>query len=133
MTGALRSFHTAIAAAKARMQAEWEAGRERKDVGSGARLAPAMPPATALNTYTGMQLVEAHDHAGAIVLELAPLGRMSRRLVLVEGDNLRVTDISDPSWQGTHRNRRGVTTRDDEQAQIDIGDDRYEREREDRE
>lgn len=132
MTPAPRSFHTAIAAAKARMAKEWEKGRDAQDVGSGARLAPVMPPAAALNAYAAMQIVEAYDHNGAIVLELAPLGRMSRRLVLVEGDNLRVTDISDPSWQGTQRNRRGITSLDDEQAQIDIGDDRYEREREDR-
>ena len=120
------SFLAAIEAGKAKGAADARAG-------SGAGLAPVMPPAAVLNSYANMQLVAVHDINGDLIIELCPVGRMSRRLVLLTGEDMHATDISDPSWQGALRNRRGDTARDDDQAQIDIGDDRHEREREDRE
>lgn len=88
--------------------------------------APA--PAATLGRYIGMQIAAVHGHnADTIVLELNPLGRMSRRWVCITGTGLTVTDVSDPPAP-TYRNRRGIT----EQQHIDIGDDMFEKEREDR-
>lgn len=93
--------------------------------GSEARLATAMPLAAALRQHVGTAIIGVHEHHNGILLELAPRGHMSRRWVLVEG----VTGVTDITFD-----RATDTRAEDEQAQIDIGDDKYERERyEDRE
>lgn len=91
--------------------------------------APPSPAAT-FGMYTDMQIVAEHKHAAGTVVELRPVGHMSRRWLLIVGD-YTITDISDAHQRPTWRNRRGPTTRnDDGQWQIDIGDDINERERE---
>lgn len=93
--------------------------------------APPSPAAT-FGMYTDMQIVAEHKHDAGTVLELRPVGHMSRRWLLIVGD-YTITDISDAQQRPTWRNRRGPTTRDDDQAAIDLGDDMNEREREGRE
>lgn len=88
----------------------------------------ATSPIDALNMFANMQFVIAHQHQTGIVLELCPLGHMSRRWLYIDGVTA-VTDVSDGQHTAIYRNRRGPT---DDQAQIDIGDDMFEREREDR-
>lgn len=87
----------------------------------------ATAPHAMLRMFAGMQIVEAHQHPAGIVLELCPLGHMSRRWLYLEGV-IAVSDVSDPP-AATYRNRRGIT----EQQHVDIGDDMHEKEREDRE
>lgn len=100
----------------------------------GERLAPAMPPAATspagvFNAHANMVIVGAYTSVnGGLLIELAPQGRMSRRWLRVVGD-FTVRADTDEHPAPTYRNRRGIT----DQQQTDIGDDMYEREREDRE
>lgn len=105
-------------------RAFWDAVDQTKR-GGGARLTPAMPPAAAMRQFIGMTILDVHEYpSGDFAIELSPRGHMSRRMVLVE-DATNVRDITFDRDDGARP--------DDEQAQIDIGDDIYEREREDRE
>jgi hypothetical protein len=88
--------------------------------GDRVRLAPVMPPVTVLRHFLNMQLVDVHDDPAGVVLEFGPRGHMSRRRVFVEGVTaVRDITVDRPAWSKA----------DDDQAQIDIGDDMYERER----
>lgn len=91
--------------------------KDRQSSGE-ARLAKAVMPLTArLRHYCGMVVVDVRDNPAGTVFVLSPVGHMSSRRVLVMGIT-DVVEIPDPPYK-----------RDDDQAQVDIGDDMYERQR----
>ena len=74
-----------------------------------------------LRRYVNMRLVDVRDNPKGVVLELGPIGRRGRRLILLEhatASELMRPPVDDP---------------DVDQAQIDIGDDIYEQRRYDEE
>jgi hypothetical protein len=71
-----------------------------------------------LRRYINMRIVDVRDNPKGTVVELGPIGYMSRRTILLTGITAGTELV------------RPVPDRDDDQAQIDIGDDMYERQRE---
>lgn len=70
-----------------------------------------------LRRFVNMRLVDVRDNPKGVVLELGPIGRRGRRLILLEhatASELIRPPVADP---------------DIDQAQIDIGDDIYEQQR----
>jgi hypothetical protein len=79
-------------------------------------------PVWFLRRYIGMGIMDVRGNAAGIVLELAPAGRIARTRILLTGITA-ATEIRTPRPDPA----------DDDQAQIDIGDDMYERSRYDKE
>jgi hypothetical protein len=82
-----------------------------------------MTPATPtwfLRRYINMSIVDVRDNPKGIVVEVGPPGWRGRRRLLIEGVT-KVTELADAPHG-----------RDSDQHEIDIGDDIYERQREQR-